>query len=198
MPHPKILVIPGSVRNRSHNARLAALAAKELTLADADVSRISLSDYAMPLYDADRDEVSGAPSNAMKLKTMMAAHQGIFIVSPEYNASIPPLLKNAIDWVSRVRERGEPPYAAFHGRVFALASASSELLGGARGLIALRQVLELGCGAMVIPEQLTVPNAENAFDDLDNLKDERQATALKSVARRLVELAQQLSWMERS
>lgn len=198
MPHPKILVIPGSVRNRSYNARLAALAAKELTLADADVSRISLSDYMMPLYDADRDGVSGPPPNAVKLKKMMAAHRGIFIVSPEYNASMPPLLKNAIDWVSRVRERGEPPYAAFHGRAFALASASSEPLGGARGLIALRQVLELGCGAMVIPEQVTVPDAENAFDDLDNLKDERQATALKSAARRLVELAQQLSWMERS
>src|SRR4051812_43800894 len=193
MPPPKILVIPGSVRNRSHNARLAALAAKELTLADADVSRISLFDYPMPLYDPDHDVVSGPPPNAVKLKKMMAAHRGVFIASPEYNASIPPLVKNAIDWVSRVRERGEPAYAAFHGRAFALGAASSEPLGGARGLLALRQVLELGCGALVIPEQVMVPNAENAFDDLDNLKDERQATALKSLARRLVDLAQQLS-----
>ena len=193
MPHPKILVIPGSHRNRSHNTRLAALAAKELTLADADVSLISLFDYSMPLYDADHEVVSGPPPNAVKLKKMMAAHQGIFIASPEYNASISPLLKNAIDWVSRVRERNEPAYAALHGRVFALGAAAPDMLGGARGLLALRQVLELGCGALVIPEQVVVPNAENAFDDLDNLKDARHATALKALARRLVEAAQQFS-----
>jgi chromate reductase, NAD(P)H dehydrogenase (quinone) len=193
MPYPKILVIPGSVRNRSYNARLAALAAKELALADADVSQISLFDYAMPLYDPDHDMVSGPPPNAVKLKKMMAAHHGIFIASPEYNASISPLMKNTIDWVSRVRERDDPPYAAFHGRAFALGSASPDVLGGARGLVALRQVLELGCGALVLPEQVIVPNAENAFDDLDNLKDARQATALKTVALRLMEVAQQLT-----
>lgn len=193
MPHPKILVIPGSVRNRSHNARLAALAAKELTLADADVSQISLFDYPMPLYDADRDIVSGPPPSAVKLKKMLCAHHGVFIASPEYNASISPLVKNAIDWLSRVRERDEAPYAAFHGRVFALGSASTDVLGGARGLMALRQVLELGCGALVIPEQVTVPKAENAFDDMDNLTDARQATALKALARRLVDMAERFS-----
>ena len=192
MPHPKILVMPGSVRNRSHNARLAALAAKELTLADADVSTISLFDYQMPLFDPDHDIVSGPPLNAIKLKKMMAAHRGIFIASPEYNGSIPPLLKNAIDWVSRVREKGDPPHAAFHGRVFALGSASTEPLGGTRGLMALRQVLELGCGALVLPDQVSVPNAEHAFDDMDNLKDTRQGAALKALARRLVEAAEQL------
>jgi chromate reductase len=192
MPHPKILVIPGSVRNRSYNARLAALAAKELTLADAEVSQISLFDYPMPLYDPDHDVVSGPPPNAVKLKKMLAAHHGIFIASPEYNASISPLMKNTIDWVSRVRERGEPAYAAFHGRAFALGAASPDMLGGARGLLALRQVLELGCGALVIPEQVIVPDAENAFDDLDNLRDARQATALKVLAQRLAEVAQQL------
>jgi NAD(P)H-dependent FMN reductase len=193
MPHPKILVIPGSVRNRSHNARLAALAAKELTLADADVTAISLFDYTMPLFDPDHDMVSGPPPNALKLKKMMSAHRGVFIASPEYNASISPLLKNVLDWVSRVREKGEPANAAFQGRVFALGSASTEPLGGARGLMALRQTLELGCGALVLPEHVNVPNAENAFDDMDNLKDARQAAALKALARRLVEAAEQLS-----
>src|SRR5690242_14364726 len=126
-------------------------------------------------------------------RRMIAAHKGVFIASPEYNASVSPLLKNAIDWVSRVRERGDQPYAAFRDRVFALASASPEPLGGARGLLALRQILELGCGALVLPEQVIVPNAETAFDDLDNLKDARQADALKTQARRVVEVAQQLS-----
>jgi NAD(P)H-dependent FMN reductase len=193
MPHPKILVIPGSIRNRSHNARLAALAAKELTLADADVSMISLFDYPLPIYDADHDVVAGPPPNAVKLKKMIAAHRGVFIACPEYNASIPPLVKNMIDWVSRVHERGDPPYAAFRGRAFALGAASPDVLGGARGLLALRQVLELGCGALVLPEQVVVPSAENAFDELDNLKDARHATALKELARRLVEMAQRLS-----
>ena len=193
MPHPKILVIPGSIRNRSHNARLAALAVKELTLADADVSQISLYDYTLPLYDPDHDMVSGPPHNAIKLKQMMAAHHGIFITSPEYNASLSPLMKNVIDWVSRVRERGEPAYAVFRGRPFALGAASPDMLGGARGLMALRQTLELGCGALVLPEQVIVPDAENAFDDLDNLKDTRQATSLRILARRLVEAAQQFS-----
>ena len=193
MPHPKILVIPGSIRNRSHNARLAALAAKELTLADADVSMISLFDYPMPIYDADHDVVAGPPPNAVKLKKMIAAHRGVFIACPEYNASIPPLVKNMIDWVSRVHERGDPPYAAFRGRAFALGAASPDVLGGARGLLALRQVLELGCGALVLPEQVVVPSAENAFDELDNLKDARQDAAMNTVARRLVDVARQLS-----
>jgi chromate reductase len=73
--------------------------------------------------------------------------------------------------------------------VFALGAASSGASGGLRSLMALRQILELGCGALVIPEQVAVPRAEQAFDDMDNLKDETQAAALKSAARRLVELA---------
>jgi len=193
MPIPKILVLPGSIRTKSHNARLAALAAKELTLADANVTQISLLDYPLPLYDANHDMISGPPPNAVKLKKMMTAHRGIFIASPEYNASISPLVKNMIDWVSRVRERGEPPYAAYRGRVFALGAASTDVFGGLRGLLALRQVLEAGCGALVIPEQVAVGNAEHAFDEMDNLKDARSAGALKTLARRLVEVAQQMN-----
>jgi NAD(P)H-dependent FMN reductase len=189
MSFPKILVLAGSVRSRSHNQRLAALVAKELTLIDAEVSRVSLHDYSLPLYDADNDMISGPPPDAVKLKRMFSAHQGIFIASPEYNASISPLLKNAIDWISRVRERGDQPYAAYRGRVFAIGAASTEVFGGVRGLQALRQTLEIGCGALVIPEQIAVANAEHAFDDMDNLKDESLAAALKAVVRRLIALA---------
>jgi NAD(P)H-dependent FMN reductase len=120
---------------------------------------------------------------------MLMAHRGVFITSPEYSASVTPLLKNVIDWVSRVRERGEPTYAAFKGRIFALGSATSGGGGGIRSMMALRQILELGCGALVIPEQVSVPRAELAFDEMDNLKDEALANALKSSMRRLVELA---------
>jgi chromate reductase len=189
MPIPKILVIPGSLRAGSHNARLAALMTKELALLEAEVTRISLADYPLPLFDADLAAESGVPHPAVQLKHMMQAHQGIFITSPEYSASVTPLIKNAIDWVSRVRERGEPTYAAFKRRVFALGAASSGGGGGLRSLMALRQILELGCGALVIPEQVAVPRAEQAFDDMDNLKDESLAAALRAAAGRLVELA---------
>ena len=189
MKTPKILVVPGSIRSGSHNGRLAALAAKELTLADADVTRISLEDYPLPLYDADLETKSGVPAHALSLKKMICAHHGVLFASPEYNASVTPLLKNAIDWVSRVRERGEPPLPAFKNRVFALSSASPTVYGGMRGLMALRQVLEIGCGALVMPEQLTVAQAERAFDTMDSLVDARAAERLRTLAQRLIELA---------
>jgi chromate reductase len=189
MRAPKILVIPGSLRTGSNNVRLAALATKELTLAEAEVTRISLEDYQLPLFDADLAAGSGPPQAAVQLKRMLMSHQGVFITSPEYSASVSPLLKNAIDWVSRVRESGEPTYAAFKDRVFAIGSASSGSGGGLRSLMALRQILELGCGALVIPEQVAVPRADQAFDDMDNLKDESLAAALKAAARRLIALA---------
>ena len=170
MASPKILVLPGSLRSGSHNVRLAALATKELTLLDADVTRISLADYPLPLYDADLDARAGQPDNAVKLKQMIAAHHGIFIASPEYTASVTPLLKNAIDWVSRVRERGDPTYAALQEpRLRHRLGARPGAAGGLRSLMALRQMLELGCGALVIPEQVAIPDAERAFDDMDNL-----------------------------
>ena len=189
MALPKILVVPGSLRTGSHNIRLAALATKELTLLDADVTRISLADYQLPIYDADLDARSGQPANAVKLKHMIAAHHGIFIASPEYSASVTPLLKNALDWVSRVREKGDPTYAAYKGRVFAIASASTGAAGGLRSLMALRQILELGCGALVIPEQVAIPDAERAFDDMDNLLEPRLMNLLRLELARLVDMA---------
>jgi NAD(P)H-dependent FMN reductase len=189
MPIPKILVLSGSLRTGSYNTRLAALAAKELTLAEADVTRISLGDYPLPIYDADMEANAGMPDMAVKLKQMFGAHQGVFIATPEYNASVTPLLKNAIDWVSRVREKNEPTLAAYKNRAFALGAASPGPYGGMRSLMAMRQVLELGCGALVIPEQLSVANAADAFDDMDDFKDKRYANQLKNVARRLIEVA---------
>lgn len=195
MPVPKILVFAGSIRSGSFNARLAALAAKELTLADADVTRISLIDYPLPIYDGDLEAQSGVPDNAVKLKRMMMTHRGIFIASPEYNASVTPLLKNTLDWISRVREANEHPLAAYKGRVFALGAASNGSLGGYRSLMALRQILELGCGAAVLPEQIAVREAATAFDDDDQLRDERSARLLKTVLQRLIDAARNIAMM---
>ncbi len=193
MPAPKILVIPGSLREKSYNVRLAALASKELILADVDVTRISLVDYPLPIYDADSAEKSDPPQNAVKLKRLMSAHQGVFIASPEYNASIAPLIKNTIDWISTVRERGDPPLAAYQNRVFALGGASPGSSGATHSLLALRQVLAVGCRALVIAEQVTVPNAEQAFDEMDELTDTRAAGELKVVVRKLVDTARLLA-----
>ena len=190
---PKILVMAGSLRKGSSNARLAALMTKELALAEAEVTRISLADYPLPLFDADLMSDSGLPRAAIELKAMVGAHQGIFIASPEYSASVSPLLKNAIDWLSRPRDRNEANYATFKGRVFALGAAANGSAGGLRGLMALRQILELGCGALMVPEQITVGRAEQAFDDMDNLKDENLAVSLKALARRLVDMARELA-----
>jgi NAD(P)H-dependent FMN reductase len=190
MATPKILVFAGSIRTGSYNAKLAALAAKELTLIDADVTRISLADYSLPIYDADLDARGGQPANALKLKQMIAAHHGVFIASSEYSASVTPLLKNAIDWVSRVRERGDPLYAAFKRRIFAISAASPTSSGGLRSLMALRQILELGCGALVLPEQVAIPQADQAFDEMDNIADTHTANRFRAQLERLVEMAQ--------
>ena len=117
----KILVIPGSLRTGSLNARLAAAAAYEFAQADAEVTRISLGDFPLPIYDGDLQTKSGVPKNAINLKHMMSAHHGILIVTPEYNSSVPALLKNAIDWVSRVQDPGETRGQVFAERAFAIA-----------------------------------------------------------------------------
>jgi NAD(P)H-dependent FMN reductase len=191
MSSPKILVIPGSLRTGSYNVRLAALATKELALADADVTRISLADYPLPIYDADVAK-SELPQSAIRLKQLVGNHGGIFIASPEYNASIPPLLKKAIDWISVVRERDEPQLYTFQNRAFALGAASPGRSGGMQSLITLRQVLAIGCRAFVVPEQVTIPNAGEAFDVSDELKDARAATQLKLVVRKLVDYARMM------
>jgi NAD(P)H-dependent FMN reductase len=188
MSGPKILVIPGSLRGASYNVRLAALATKEFTLAEADVTRISLADYPLPIYDADM-ATNAIPPNALKLKHLLAAHSGVFIASPEYNASITPLVKNTIDWISVVREPGEAQLAVFQNRAFALGGASPGRSGAMQSLLALRQVLAVGCRALVIPEQVTIPNAEQAFDEMDGLKDARAAGQLKTVVRKLIDYA---------
>ena len=191
MSSPKILVIPGSLRTGSFNVKLAALATKELALADADVTRISLADFPLPLYDADLAK-SDLPQNAIRLKQLVGNHGGIFIASPEYNASITPLLKNAIDWISVVRERDEPQLYTFQNRAFALGAASPGRSGGMQSLITLRQVLAIGCRAFVVPEQVTIPNAGEAFDVSDELKDARAAAQLKLVVRKLVDYARMM------
>lgn len=113
----RILVLSGSIRTGSYNTKLAALAAKTAAMADAKVTQISLADYPLPIYDGDLEADTGVPENARKLKAVFQQHNGVFIASPEYNTAVTPLLKNTLDWVSRLSDKGEPPAAAFRNRV---------------------------------------------------------------------------------
>lgn len=187
----KILVIPGSLRTGSLNARLASVAIAEFARANVEVTRLSLADYPLPIYDADLESQSGVPTTAINLKRMIGAHQGVLLVTPEYNSAPPPLLKNAIDWVSRVQDPHETQGQVFRSRAFALAAASAGKLGGARCLAALRLILS-GCRAPVIPNQLTLSFADQAYDDMDRLKNPADIEALQAMVRQLIEFAQHM------
>jgi chromate reductase, NAD(P)H dehydrogenase (quinone) len=187
----KILVIPASLRTGSLNVRLAATVAHELSQAGAEVRRISLADFPLPIYDGDLQTKSGVPKNAINLKRMIGAHHGVLIVTPEYNSSIPPLLKNTIDWLTRVQDAHESRGQVFGERAFAIAAASEGQLGGARALAALRLILT-ACHAMVIPNQLALSFASAAYDDVDRLKDPADIDALNAVVRQLIDVAQRM------
>jgi len=171
MRNPKILVLSGSARAGSYNSKLAALAAKKLAILDGQVTQVSLKDYPLPIYDGDLETGNGVPENATKLKKLFAAADGIFLACPEYNAGITPLLKNTLDWISRVKDHGE----AYKTKVFVLGAASTGSYGGLRGLLGMRTILEVGLGAMVLPQMVQVARAASAFDANGDLTDERAA-----------------------
>jgi chromate reductase, NAD(P)H dehydrogenase (quinone) len=187
----KILVIPGSLRTGSLNARLAATAAYEFARAGADVSRISLADFPLPIYDGDLQSKSGVPKHAVNLKRMMASHHGVLIVTPEYNSSVPPLVKNTIDWVSRVQDAHETRGQVFRERPFAIAAASEGRLGGTRALAALRLILS-ACRATVIPNQLALSFADAAYDDMDRLKHLADIEAMGALVKQLIDVSQRM------
>lgn len=191
MSATKILVIPGSTRTGSHNAKLAAVAAYEFAQAGVEVTRISLADFPLPIYDGDLHAKSGVPKHAVNLKRMIGAHQGVLIVTPEYNASVPPLLKNAIDWISRVEDPHESRGEVFRNRAFAIAAASQSRLGGARALASLRLILA-SCRAHVIASQLALSFADQAYDDMDRLKLPADIDALKELVRQLIDVSQRM------
>lgn len=181
----RILVFSGSARKGSFNQRLADLAARLIGEAGAPVTKLNLREHPLPIYDGDEEEANGPPENARRLHELFRTHGGIFIASPEYNAGFTPLLKNTIDWVSRVRDNGGQA-AAFGRPVFALGSASPGGLGAYRSLMMLRQSLTLGLNATVLPAMTSVPSAHEAFDESGNLKSERSTKSLRTLAAQLV------------
>lgn len=180
----KILALSGSTRSNSLNTRLLGAAVKELALEDCKITRISLEDYPLPIYNGDLESDKGIPKNAVKLAKLFASHDGMMIVSPEYNASITPLMKNTIDWISRVKEVDGSTVQPFKGKVAAIGACSPGAMGGMNMLGHLREVL-VRLGVLVVSEQVSVGNGNSAFDDMDALTNERAAGFLKAACKSL-------------
>lgn len=173
---PRILALAGSLRTGSYNRRILVVAADGARAAGADVTRVDLRDFPMPPYDGDLEASEGLPAGALGLKDLFRSADGLLLASPEYNAGISGTLKNVLDWVSRPAP-GEKPLECYRGKVAALCSASTGALGGIRGLAIVRLVLG-GIGVTVIPDQVALPKAAEAFDDEGNVVDPGRRKAL--------------------
>lgn len=165
-----ILAFAGSTRKDSYNIKLVKIAAKAAEKAGTIVTYIDLKDYEMPIYNADFEQEFGIPQKALEFKQLLKDNQGFLIASPEYNSSVSPLLKNAIDWATR-QEPQEKPLECFQDKLCILLSASPGKLGGLRGLTDLRKILS-SINVIVLPDQFALSNAMEAFDGNDNLKDQ--------------------------
>ena len=177
----RLLFFAGSTREGSYNKKLAWLARHIASANGIEGVFVDLKDYPMPLYNGDLEAEQGPPWKAQEFKALLGEYQGVFIASPEYNSSVTPLLKNTLDWVTRVRAKGETGLEVYKTRVFAISGASPGYYGTMRSLLHLRQILEVGIGATVIPQQLALPRAGDAFLEDGSLKDKAQQNLLKGV-----------------
>ncbi len=190
----RIVAFAGSLRSGSHNRKLIRIAAAGARAAGAQVTDLDLRDVPMPLYDGDIEREHGLPPNAKVFKRLLVENHGMLISSPEYNSAFSAVLKNAIDWASRP-EPNEPALAAFKGKIAGLMSASPGHLGGVRGLAILRSVLS-NIGVVVVPTQMAISRANEAFDEDGSLKDERQQVAIEAIGAEVIRFAGRLSVAE--
>ena len=184
MADVRILAFAGSTRRDSLNRKLVQVAADAVKDVGGEVTLINLADFDLPIFDQDYEAEHGKPEGAIRLKQLFLEHNGLLISSPEYNSSISAVLKNAIDWVSR-KDEGEPMKAAFLGKVAGLLAASPGGLGGIRGLVHLRSILQ-NIGIIVLPDQITLSEAHSAFDEDGGLTNERKQVSVQSLAAELV------------
>lgn len=181
----KIMVLSGSLRPGSFNSTLCEAFAREAENAGALVTRCSLANFAVPIYDAEIEE-AGIPQAILDLHALFSAQNGIFIATPEYNSFPSPLILNALDWMSRVRHYEGGMEEAFETPLFAIGAASPSPVGGYRALTAFRQKLSLGLRAFVIPAMVAVAAAYKAFDETGNLVAEHDQKALRRVVQQLL------------
>ena len=187
----RVLIFAGSARRESFNRRFARVAGQQVADAGGEATLLELADHPLPLYDGDLEAASGLPANALKLKEIFIAHDAFIFVSPEYNSSIPALLKNTIDWVSRPLPE-QSGYVPFSGKPAALLSASPGHLGGIRGLRHLRDVLN-ELQMIVLPKQVSLPAANNAFDSQGQLTDPATNRRLGELVGELLGMAKRLA-----
>lgn len=185
VPRPRILALAGSRRSGSYNERLLRAAARGAQSLDVDISFLDWESYPMPLFDDDEGPM---PDSVLAFREQLKAHQGLLVSCPEYNSSLTPLLKNALDWGSQALP-GEPPHHCFQNKLVALLSASPGRLGGLRGLGHVRDVFS-HLGATVLAEQYALCEAGRAFDDDGVLLDPRCRGAAEAIGARLATVAQ--------
>ncbi len=183
----QVLVFAGSTRADSYNKLLAKEAAEMARQEGAKVVYVDLKDLAMPFYDADLEKAEGLPANVKKLRDQMIASDAIIIASPQYNASVSSVLKNALDWASR-GENGNGSRQAYQGKKFGIMSASPGKKGGAKGLVHLRQIIE-DCGGEVVESQVSIGVANQAFNEDGRLKDPKSAQKVRETVRALTQPA---------
>ena len=188
----KILAFAGSTRTDSYNKKLVKIAVEGARQAGVEVTLIDLRDFPMPLFDGDLEAASGMPEHAKRFKRLMIEHQGLLISTPEYNSSITGVLKNSIDWASREESDDEPPLVAFRGKTAALVSASPGAYGASRSQRHVRAILA-HLGAYVLPEQVAIPKAHEAFDESGALRDARRQKAVMEVGAKLAEFTRKLN-----
>jgi chromate reductase, NAD(P)H dehydrogenase (quinone) len=187
---PRILAFSGSLRRDSFNTRLVKVAAAGARAAGADVTVIELREFPMPLLNEDLEKSEGMPEHAKRFRRLLAEHHGVLIASPEYNSSISGALKNAIDWASRA-ETGGGSLDAYEGKVAAIMAASPGALGGMRGLVHLRSILG-NIKTIVLPEQVSVMKAHEAFEADGQLKDAKQQASVEALGSKLTQILAKL------
>jgi NAD(P)H-dependent FMN reductase len=181
----KVFALAASLRRDSWNRRLVELAARLAKQTKAKVDLADFREFDMPFYDGDVEVSSGLPPGAVELGRRIKQADCVMIASPEYNYSMPGVLKNAIDWLSRANP------TPMHGKVGLLMSASPSLVGGARGLLQLRVPLE-ACGMHLHPTHFTLSQASKAFDDDGGLKDTASTARLSQTIAAFLQTAQKL------
>lgn len=188
---PRLIAFAGSLRRESFNRRLLPTLVRGAREADMEVEVIDLRDFPLPVYDGDI-EAAGMPQPVRALQTLFKASAGLLLCTPEYNGSMPALVKNTLDWISRPLDDGSSGTSVFQGRVAGICAASPGALGGLRSLLVTRDALSK-LGYWVAPAQVAVGSANKAFDDEGELSDQRQRENVLAVGREVAKMARRLS-----
>ncbi len=182
----RLFAFAASLRRDSWNKKLLACAADLVRSGGVDLDLADFAEFELPLYNLDLQEAPGFPPTLTTLARRVSEADGIMIASPEYNYSLPGHLKNAIDWLSRLRPM---PLRGKHGMLLA---ASTSLVGGIRGLWQLRIPLE-GLGVVLYPDMFALAQAHQAFDEQGQFKDPQVRERLEKLVGGYLQVAKKLS-----